>query len=232
MNSPYLPPEISSELEDQDDDLDFQYRSVSKSALACLIFALLGFTAFLAEPLVILPAISLAFAVVAWISFRRHPDELVGKTMLYLGGPLALFCLIGSIAQHIYIYQTEVPEGYRRISFAMLRDNPKKALKYSEMAPELDGQKVFLRGYVRPGDKKRNLKHFIMVGDFGSCCFGGNPKISEVVAVTIDIPDKTVNYGYALWRIGGTFNFLPDRARTDDSDVPLVYYHIIADHVR
>jgi len=215
-----------------DAGLDIQYRSVSKSAVASLIFAVLGISAFLAEPLVVLPAVSLAFAFIAWINFRRHRDELIGKGLIYLAVPLALACFLGGLVHHVYVYRTEVPEGYRRISFAMLRDNPKKALKYSEIAPELDGEKVFLRGYVRPGDKKRNLKHFILVGDFGSCCFGGSPKISEVVAVSIDIPDKTVNYGYALRRIGGTFRFLPERALTDDKDVPQVYYHIVADHIK
>jgi hypothetical protein len=212
--------------------LDIQYRSVSKSAVASLIFSILGLSAFLAEPLIVFPLVALAFALIAWINFRKHREELIGKGLIYLAAPLALACFLGALAHHLYVYRTEVPEGYRRISFAMLRDNPKKALKYSELAPELDGEKVFLRGYVRPGDKKRNLKHFIMVGDFGSCCFGGSPKISEVVAVSIDIPDKTVNYGYALRRIGGTFRFLPETASTDDKEVPQVYYHIIADHIK
>lgn len=229
MNAPRLSP--YSELETSK-STELHYRSISKSALASVFFSLVGLTAFFAEFLVVLPAIGLALGVIAFVNFRRYPDELMGKSLLFVSIPLAAICLLGSIAQHVYVYNTEVPEGYRRISFALLRENPKKALKYSELAPELDGQKVFLRGYVRPGDKKRNLKHFIMVGDFGSCCFGGNPKISEVVAVTIDIPDKTVNYGYSLRRVGGTFQFLPQTGLTHDKDVPQVYYHIVADYIK
>jgi hypothetical protein len=234
MNSPvsYKEPLISQKLSAESQPDVISYRIVSKSAVACLIFGLLSLMAYLHEVFVILPAVTVAIGIVSWLGFRRFPEELIGKPLMQIGTAIGLVTLLTSVAYHVYVYRTEVPEGYQRISFSMLRENPRKALTYNEVAAKLDGKKVFVRGYVRPGDKQKNLKQFILVGDFGSCCFGGNPKISEVVAVNIVIPDKTVNYGYGLRRIGGTFRFIKEAASTFDKEVPFVHYLIEADHVK
>ena len=79
--------------------------------------------------------------------------------------------------------------------------------------------------------KKRKLKEFILVGDFGSCCFGGDPKITDVVAVTI-IGDDTVDYGYSLRRVAGTFRLNQRTRRTKEKDVPQVFYEIHTNEVR
>ncbi len=104
-------------------------------------------------------------------------------------------------------------------------------LPYSKEAEQLDGKKVFLRGWVRPGDRKKKLKKFILVGDFGSCCFGGNPKISDVVGVVIQT-DETVDYSFRMRRIGGTFRLVKEAAKTGESEVPRVFYQIEADYIR
>lgn len=209
-----------------------QYRSVSKSAVACAVFAILGLTAFVHPVFVILAALGVGLGIVALINFHRYPTELVGKIAAQIGLVVSTVCLVASVVHHIYVFQTELPEGYQRISFSMLRDNPKTPLPYNEQADGLNGQKVFLKGYVRPGDKKKNLKTFILVGDFGDCCFGGSPKISEVVAIRIVLPEKTVDYGYSLRRIGGTFRLNPQTAMTSEKDIPQVFYVIEADHVQ
>lgn len=211
---------------------EFQYRSVSKAAVASLVFAILGLTAFLSPIFVLLPALGTGFGFLALANFHRYPEELVGKAAAKIGLVVSLICLLTSFALHSYIYATEVPEGYQRITYAMLRSNPKTSLPYSEQAEELDGKKVFLKGYVRPSDKKTKLKNFILVGDFGECCFGGNPKISEVVAISILDDDTTVNYSFALRRIGGVFRLNPNTKITTEKDIPQVFYEIEADHVK
>ncbi len=215
----------------QGHEQNFQYRSVCKSAVASVVFGILGLTSFLFPLFVLLPALGVGFGIAALSNFRRYPDELVGKLAAKIGLAISLVCLVSSIGMHAYIYATEVPDGYQRISYAMLRDNPKTQLPFAEQARELDGKKVFLKGYTRPSTKKRGLKNFILVGDFGECCFGGSPKISEVVAIDIKI-DKTVNYSYALRRIGGVFRLNPNTALTMDDEVPQVFYEIEADYVK
>ncbi len=179
-----------------------------------------------------LPALGVGFGLVALVGFRRYPEELVGKLAGQIGLIVSLICLVSSVGMHAVIYATEVPEGYQRISYSTLRNNPKTSLPFSEKAQELDGKKVFLKGYVRPGLKKTKLKDFILVGDFGDCCFGGNPKITEVVAIHIVDDEKTVDYGFALRRIAGVFRLNPNTKSINEKDIPQVFYEIEADHVK
>ncbi len=211
---------------------EFAYRSISKASVSSIIFAVLGaLTAFLAPHFVILPVLGLAFGCVAVVNFRRFPEELSGKLAAHVGIALSLICLVGATAYHSYVYSTEVPDGYRRISYGDLRPNSRTQLPFSEKAREFDGNKVFLKGYVRPSAKRRKLKNFILVGDFGDCCFGGNPKMTEVVAIKI-LGDETIDHGYSLRKIGGTFRLNERSKRTSDDEVPAVFYEIEADHIR
>lgn len=214
-----------------DEPEHFEYRSVSKAAVVCVVFALMAIMAFLFEAFVIIPLLGFCFGVAALVNFRRFRNELIGEKAAWIGTIVNALCLVGAIAMHAYIYTTEVPDGYQRISFSMLNPKPKSGVDYSPEAVELDGKKVFVRGYVRPGLKKSKLKKFILVGDFGSCCFGGNPQIYDVVAVNISI-DKTVNYGFGLRRIGGTFRLHKRPRASKAKDVPSIIYEIEADHVK
>ena len=209
----------------------FEYRSVSKAAIVCVVFALLAALAFLFEVFVIFPLLGLCFGLAALSSIRKYPHELIGKTAAKIGTIVCAICLFGSVALHAYVWFTEVPEGYQRISFGALNADPKSGLDYSEDAVELDGKKVFLRGYVRPGVKKRNLSKFILVGDFGSCCFGGSPKIWDIIAVDIQT-DKTVDYGYRVRKIGGEFKLHKRAVSSKEKDIPGIVYEIQADHIQ
>lgn len=210
------------------------YKAVCKSAVAAVIFGVLGISAFLAQLFMVLPFLGVIFAFLAMKAIRAYPDELVGRGAAKFGMILSLVCLIGSGAMHSFIYATEVPDGYRRISFAELKPSSRgtDANEYPDRAAELDGQRIFIKGYVRPpSGKQYNLKTFIMVGDFGDCCFGGDPAATDVVAVKIK-SDDTVNYGYGLRRIGGTFKLNQRAQRSHEDDIPRVFYEIEADYVR
>jgi hypothetical protein len=225
MNSPKL----SSVNSDADSD---QYRSVSKATVACLAFAVLSLSALMAQIFVILPILGVGFGLVAMANFRRYPDELVGKGPAKVGLIICTVLLVASIAMHAIIYATEVPENYQRISFRDLAPNRRTSLPFSEKALELNGKQIFIKGYVRPpSGKKRKLKNFIMVGDFGDCCFGGSPKITDVIAVKISI-DETVDYSYGLRRIGGVFKLNPNSVAPDEKEIPRVFYEIDANYVR
>lgn len=214
------------------DPNEFVYKTISKSAVACIVFAILGLASFLAPPLVLLPALGVGFGLLALGAFRKYPDELTGKPAAKIGLGISLLCLVCSVVMHSYIYATEVPDGYQRISYGHLKPSKRDPLPFSKKAIEFHGKKVFLKGYVRPGAKKRKLKEFIMVGDFGDCCFGGNPEITDVVAIRILDKEKTVDYGLGLRRIGGTFRLNQHKRPTNDKDIPQIYYEIEADHVR
>jgi hypothetical protein len=210
------------------------YQSVCKSAVASVIFGVLGLTSFLAQIFMVLPILGTIFGWLALKAINRYPDELVGKGAAKLGLMLSIFSLVASGAMHSFIYATEVPEGYRRISFAELKPSSRgtDVKGFPSRAEEFDGEKVFIKGYVRPpSGKQYGLKDFIMVGDFDDCCFGGDPAITDVIAVRIK-SDDTVNYSFGLRRIGGTFRLNPGTTTSHEEEIPRVFYEIDADYVR
>jgi len=210
---------------------ELQYRSVSKAAVLSLVFGILGVLSFLGAAFLLLPLLGIGFGLAGWTSVLKYPLELIGKKAAIAGLAISLLCFTGAASTHAYIYYTEVPDGYQRISFNDLRPNKRTQLQYSEKAELFDGKKVFVRGYVRPSNKKKKLKQFIMVGDWGQCCFGGNPKMTDVIGVSILI-DDTVDYGLGIRKIGGTFRLNKNLKRTGDDEVPVIVYEIEADYVR
>lgn len=207
------------------------YRELSKTAVVSVVFLVLGLTALWHPVFLVMPLLGVFFAVLALLGIRRYPEELVGRPIA-LAGLVGCGCLVaGSIGMHSWIYATEVPEGYQRISFSDFRPNPRKSLPWSEKVEALDGKKIFVKGYIRTSKRKYNLKNFILVGDFGECCFGGSPKITDVVAVSI-LGDKTANYSWSVRRVTGTFRLNRQPLQLGDDEVPQVYYTIEADDVR
>lgn len=210
------------------------YQSVCKTSVAAVIFGVLSVTAFVHQMFLIIPLLAIVFGLLALKAIHQWPDELVGKMAAKIGLVLGMLCLVAGAGMHSFIYATEVPDGYRRISFAELKPSSRGIDKngYPDRVEEFDGQRVFIKGYVRPpSGKQYALKNFIMVGDFGDCCFGGDPAITDVVAVKIKC-DDTVNYGYGLRRIGGTFKLNPKTTVSDEEEIPRVFYEIEADYVR
>jgi len=210
---------------------EFQYRTISKAAVASLAFAVLGFGAFVFPVFVLLPVLAIGFGIVALIEIRKYPAEITGKLAAQIGLACGLLIAASSIATHTYVHMTEVPDGYERISFYDLQPNKRTKLPFSEKSQTLDGTKVFLKGYVRPGIKRTNLKDFIFVGDFGDCCFGGNPKITEIVAINI-VSDDLIDHSYFLRKIGGTFKLDPNARQIGEDGIPRVFYSIEADYIR
>jgi hypothetical protein len=173
----------------------------------------------------------LALSLIGYSSIRRLPEELTGKALARFGIVVSSLFLAAGVSWHGYVYVTEVPEGYDRISFRDLKDDLKTPLPFSEQAEALDGKQVFLKGWVRPGNRKDNLKDFILVGDLGSCCFGGSPKITDVVAISIKGDDR-ISYSWSLRKIAGTFRLNREAAHSNEKDIPRVFYQIDADEVK
>ncbi len=214
------------------EDQESGYRAVSKAALASVVFAILGSFSIWASVFIILPLLGLVFALIARSNLRRYPEELSGSAPATIGLVLNLLLLIGSVGYHSWVYATEVPEGYDRISFYDLKPKPRESsFPFSPKAKDLDGKKVFLKGWVRPSDKKTGLKKFILVGDFGSCCFGGSPKPTDVVAVEI-VTDQTVDYSLMQRKIGGTFRLNTRPVQVGEAEIPALYYQLEADYLK
>jgi hypothetical protein len=148
-------------------------------------------------------------------AIRRHPDQYTGEAITKLGLVLSLGFLIGGVSYGGYVYATEVPEGYTRISFNGMKPDGLQELNGVEVPPEiasLEGQKIFIKGYIRPDSitVPRGIKQFLLVRDNNQCCFGDLSKIKYYDQIAVNLTgDKLVDYSQGVFRIGGILHVEP-----------------------
>ena len=172
-----------------------QYRTFSRMAMLSLIFGLLSFTAFVAPPLAVFSLFGVATGWLALRSIKRFPDELSGRQAALVGCVLCALTFVGSVSRHSYIYATEVPDGYDRISFKVLQPRSAADIPVPKSALDLDGKSVFVSGYIHPDAAGAPVQSFVLVPDMGTCCFGGQPALTDMIEVTLTGRDR-VRYSH------------------------------------
>ena len=185
------------------DAVEFPYRALSRSAIASLIFTLLALPGLVPtfEPMLLLSLLGIASAGVALRAIRRYPNEYSGTPLATFGLVACLVILVGGSAMHTYIYLTEVPEGYDRVQFYKLQQDQDRPDGPTELAVEIDGKPVFIKGYIHPSSGGGMLRQFILVPDLGTCCFGGQPRSSDMIEVTL-LGGQTVKAGHDATKAG------------------------------
>ncbi len=128
-----------------------------------------------------------------------------------------------------YQQATEVPDGYQRVSYESLQPSPSSpGVPIPPEAYALEGKKIFIKGYVYPGREIQGIKTFLLVRDQGDCCFGGNPKITDRVQVTLSDPLR-LTYRSRMFHLAGVFHVKPTTAVNAGGGV---YYQLDADYLR
>lgn len=226
MNSASLPSDIEAQYE--------EYRSLSFSAIVALLFGLISVPAALAAHLnmgmLIIPLIGMTVGSFAVLKLRRRADELTGMSAAKSGLVLCTVLFFGGVAWGSYSYATEVPDGYKRISFVDLQPDPRfPQLPIPPSAMELHEKKVFVKGYVYPDGQSKNIKQFVLIPDMGTCCFGGQPKLTDMIQVTLRDPHR-IEYSYYYRKLGGTL--LVSQYKKVVESLDGVYYQLDADYVK
>jgi hypothetical protein len=180
-------------------------------------------------PVLILPLIGLILGSLGLSNIRKYPAELTGKTAAGLGTILGAALFIGGIACHALIYSTEVPDGYERLSFDVLKAGAQMPDYPPPTAQEMDGKQVFIKGYIYPGQQRLGLKEFVLVPDIGTCCFGGSPKQTHMVEVILK-KGLTLDYSMTKRRLAGVLRVNPTLQPV--ADRPGVYYQLMADYAK
>lgn len=207
------------------DEADFPYRALSRSAITALVLFVISLLGLIPpfEPVLALAFLGVVFALLAVRSIRRYPDEFSGLGMAKFSLIANLLVLTGGIGMHTYVYLTEVPPGHVRVQFYKLKfeaepDRP------TEDAIALDGKDIFIKGYIHPSSGGGMLRQFVLVGDLGTCCFGGQPKSSEMVEVTLT-GGQTVKGGMTRRKLAGKFtlNKIPPKKADFDN---VVFYRL------
>ena len=132
-----------------------------------------------------------------------------------LGLVLSLCFLVGGVSYGGYVYATEVPEGYARISFNGMKPDELQERSGVIVPPEiaaLDGKKVFIKGYIRPDSitVTKGIKEFLLVRDNNQCCFGDMSKIKYYDQMDVNmVGARTVDYSQGMFRMGGILKIEP-----------------------
>lgn len=210
---------------------EFPYRAISSTAIASVVFAIIAtlFGIFF-WPALGLAIVGAAVGLLAYRQIRRFPAEFDGQQIAMAGIVLNLVILLGGTAMHTYIYLTEVPEGYTRVQFYELQQGVDGPDLPTKKAFEIDGQQVFLKGYIHPSSGSGLLKRFILVPDLGTCCFGGQPKSSDMIEVNL-LGGATTRAGMTKKKLAGTFKLNQAPQKVTDFD-NTVFYRMKVDQVR
>lgn len=206
------------------DAVDFPYKAISRGAIVSIVFFFLALPGLMPtfSPLLILAIPGIVFAAMGMRAIKRYPDEFSGKNVALTGliGCSVLF--VGGVAQHTYTYLTEVPDGYARVQFFKLQAPENGPDIPTETALEIDGEAVFLKGYIHPSSGGGMLRQFILVPDLGTCCFGGQPKSSDMIEVSLPA-GNSVRAGMTKRKLAGTFKVNRMPQKKTDFDNALFY---------
>jgi hypothetical protein len=208
----------------QDEFGEFSYRPVPALVPISLGLLAVSVLAFLSELLVLLPLLAAGLAAWAWRKIARNSELYSGATTAKLVTVAGLVVLVAASLFHVYAIATEVPPGFERVNFRKQISNfdvPKVdgKLQIPADVQQLDGKSIFLKGYMYPTKQTRGITRFVLCRDSGECCFGGNPKVTDMVLVKLD-EGKQTSFRAGLVAVAGVFHCDND---ADDSGLHPVY---------
>ncbi len=207
---------------------DLVYQSVSRSAVASIVLALFGLLSLVFAVLLIFPLLAIVLGITSLLAIRRYPNELLGKQLANAGIALGGLMMVVAPAYHAYVYATEVPPGYTRIAFASLISPKGAADVPPDQALDLDGQQVFVKGYMHPSSLEAQGKKFVLVPDLGTCCFGGQPPLTHMIEVTLT-GDNVARKDMSKKKLAGTLRV--NRSLKPIDGLQGVYYTLKADYI-
>ena len=204
------------------------YRAMSRAAMMTLVFGLLATLGLLVPLLLVFSLFGLICWCLAMVNLRRYPNELSGRPVAMAGGFLCFLLLVGGISFHSFVYATEVPEGYVRVPFRVLQAEENSPLPVPEKAAELDGMRIFIKGYIHPDAGMAPVQQFVLVPDMGTCCFGGQPALTDMIEVTLQ-ENQRVRYSTRKRKLAGVLK-VDSRLKPVDG-LKGVYYQLLVDEV-
>ena len=203
------------------------YRAINTLSVVALGMGILSIMAFLGWVLGAFGVLGILLGLLAVWRIRQRPEELTGLPFAWTGVVLSAVFLPAGWGWLAFEYFTEVPEGYLRISYDDFRPGKEEFQTLpSQRAKELDGTKIFIKGYIYPSSTSRP-RQFILCRDNGDCCFGGQPAMTDMVLVTVGESLRPTFSTYQR-KLGGVLRLKV----TDDGEVGVIVYHLEADYMK
>lgn len=192
---------------------EFNYRPLPPLVPVSASFVIFSLAAFAWDLFLVIPVVGTILAILAWRQVAASQGAYSGEGLARATVILLPAILLAAIGLHAYSFATEVPEGFRRVSFAseisekgFINDNGR--LKVPDEVAVLAKEPVFLKGYMYPTKQAHDLKSFVLCKDSGDCCFGGQPKITDMIYVQM-AEGKTIDYRTGLVSVAGNFKISP-----------------------
>ena len=206
------------------------YRALSKAAVVSAGFSIIGLLGFVFVQLLLVAVIGFIFAFIGFVNLRRYRNELTGTKLALFGAVISVVTLVFGTSMHAYIYATEVPEGYERVSWYELRGEQSRPV--NSFAMQIKDKPIFIKGYVHPGvDGFGEVKNFVLVPDMKTCCFGGQPKPWDMIEVTLAENCSNIKYSRRKRGLWGVFRVGPAAGQKIGTVQP-GFYQMTADDLR
>jgi len=234
LNKPFPTSELlptapySDEADDEEENLPTRYRKLSVPAVLSVVCAVLSILTVLGWMFLAIPLFGLYFAYRGWRQILWAPEETTGLVLVRVGFVLSLVLFIAGGSYLLYDYRHSAPPGYEKISWEMLQpDRDKPNERVSAKAKELDGKRVFLRGYIYPTKKIIGIRRFTLVPTQGHCQFCSSQiRATEMLHVQTS-GDLTVDYRNHMIGVGGLL-----RVQPVEGELAGVVYGLEADVVK
>jgi hypothetical protein len=150
------------------------------------------------------------------IRIRKTEGAFSGTKTAATGVVLGGVAALANIAVAALLVSTEVPDGYRAVNFTA--DISQKGFGENQSlhphVAELNGKRVYLRGFMYRGKQRVGLNSFVIVKDNQQCCFGRQPNQSDMVEVFLP-PGETFDLELGLTGVAGTFRTTNIRSQSD-----------------
>lgn len=192
---------------------EFNYQPVPIIAVCGFVLALLSILSvvvWIAIPIALLACLVSAAAFFVIVSSK---GAYGGTWLAVVGVVLPIACATAGTAYQVYTYKNELPPGYERVSF--YQDISKKgfteemgSMKVPAEVQELQGKKIFMKGYIYPTEKMKGLTKFLLLKDNQQCCFGGKPALED--RMIVELEGMTFDHTYNKVSVAGVFEINPN----------------------
>lgn len=203
---------------------EFDYKPTPIIAPVSLVLGLISATALLGLFGILIAAISTIVGLIAWWMIARSDGTYSGGLIAKTGFAASILFFLSGTSFAVYNYQTEVPEGFERVSFS--QDISAKGFLVKDgvgaLHPDVEkliDQKIFLKGYMYPQRTTVGLQQFLLLKDTGECCFGGQPKQTDMILVRMQ-DGQTVDYRQGRVSVAGHLRLLTQH-RTSEGLEPV-----------
>ncbi|MHB8899115.1 MAG: hypothetical protein ACYC6Y_10250 [Thermoguttaceae bacterium] len=213
---------------DYGQDTPVLYQAVNPLSVGSVIVGILSALSFFHWGFLFLPVVGVLLGVAGLVNLARVEGARVGVYLSGTGIALSLLLGGGLYGLSVYRYYHTTPPGYLSVDYHSLESkDPNKP--FPDAAYELEGQRVFLRGYMYPSRQQTGLRTFVMSRDNGVCQYClPNPKITDQVFVELT-EGREAAYTTRMIGIGGVFSLKLEDPKKKYGGV---VYHIEADYLR